>query len=405
MSGILEGVRVVSMELMEAIPAGSVWLADWGAEVIRVEPLTGEMYRGTRRATRISRILKLERGEVNWGMQLFNRNKKGLAIDLKKDEGKEILYKLIQKADVFMSNYELGALKRLKMDYDTLCQLNPKLIYTFLSGYGTVGPDKDERGFDLSAGWARPGFMYLIGEPGAIPPRNRSGMNDRVAASHAVAGVCAALFHREKTGKGQLVEVSLYQSGVWTLASDIQSALLGQPMPKDDRMKEHNPLWNNYRTKDGRWVQLTMHQSDLSWSDFCKAIERPELENDSRFSNMEVRADNCGELISIIDEVIATKTMEEWEKIFKKHDLIYARVQTSVEVVTDPQALANDFFVDLNHPVGKMKVVATPVKFLQNPATVRTGAPEVGQHNEEILLDLGYSWDDIAQLKEQEVIL
>jgi crotonobetainyl-CoA:carnitine CoA-transferase CaiB-like acyl-CoA transferase len=405
MAGILRGLKVIAMEHMEAIPAASVWMADWGAEVIRVEPLTGDMWRGARRVRGTFRTIKLDGAEADWGIQLLNRNKKGLAINLKTKPGIEILYKLIEKADVFMSNYQFDTLEKLKLDYTSLSQINPRLVYAFFSGYGTVGPDKEQRGFDNAAGWARSGMMYMTGEPGSPPPKVRGGVMDRTAAPHVVAGVLAALLHREKTGKGQELEVSLFHSAVWTLALDIQGALVGSPMPKDDRTKAQNPIWNSYRTKDDRWFQLAMLQSDLSWPDFCKAIERPKLENDPRFKDMEARRENCEELIRIIDEVLASKTMDEWDRRFREHNCIYGRVQSPAEVINDPQALANDFFVDLPHPAGKFKVVATPVKFRQNPASVKTAAPEVGQHNEEILLEMGYSWDDIAQLKEQGVIL
>lgn len=383
-----------------AIPAAGATLADWGAEVIKVEPLTGEMYRG------LVRSQAVDTPPVNWRIQLLNRNKRGLALDLKQKSGRDILYQLVQKADVFMSNYELSSLKKLKMDYATLSKINPRLIYGVLTGYGSVGPDKDERGFDYAAAWARSGIMHLMAEPEGIPIPQRGGMMDRVVASHAVAGILAALLHREKTGKGQELEFSLYHTGVWTLAEDIQAALAGFPLGRHDRTRAGNPLWNSYRAGDDRWFWLAMLQSDPSWPDFCRAIERPELENDPRFNSRETRSENCEELIRILDEVLASRNRQEWEKRFRENNCIYGRVETPVEVITDPQAVANGFFAEIHHPaVGEMKLVATPVKFRQNPASVRTPAPEVGQHTEEILLDLGYSWDDIARLKEQGVIL
>jgi len=405
MAGILEGLKVVSMELMEAVPAASVWLADWGAEVIRVEPPTRAHSRGTTRVKSMRTELQLGGVEVSWMFQSLNRNKKGLAVDLKKEPGRDILCQLVQKADVFLSNYQVSSLKRLRLDYATLSQLNPKLIYGVLSGYGSAGPDKDTAAYDRVAMWARAGFQYMLSEPGAVAPTSRPGMMDRTAAPHVLAGVLAALLHREKTGEGQELEFSLFHSAVWTLGKDMEGALVGKAMPTEDRTKVHNPIWNLYRTKDDRWLSLGMFQSDPYWPEFCRAIERPELENDPRFNNMETRAQNDEELIRILDEVFASKTINEWEMSFRKYDLIYAPVQSPVEVTTDPQALANDFFVDLPHPAGRFKVVATPVKFIQNPASVRTPAPEVGQHTEEILLDLGYSWEDIAQLKDQGVIL
>ncbi len=400
MTGILEGIKVISMGQIVAIPAASSTLADWGADVIKLEPLTGEMHRGLRRAQSV------DTGEINWVMQVLNRNQRGLAVDLKKESGRDVIYKLVQKADIFMSNYERGAVKRLKMDYATLSQINHGIIYAFVSGYGPVGPDKDERGYDFTAGWARSGMMYLIGEPGTPPAPQRVGMIDSAAGAHLVGAICAALLQREKTGEGQEIEISLYHTAVWTLCVDIQSALSGREPVKHDRTKAQNPIWNSYRTKDDRWFWLAMLQPDPAWPGFCKAIERLELENDPRFNSMEARRENCEVLIHIIGDVLASKTMSEWEERFRENNCLYGRVQTPVEVTTDPQALANGFFTEVDYSnIGKIKLVTTPIKFSKNPASLRTACPELGQHNEEILLDLGYSWDDIAQLKEQGVIL
>lgn len=406
MAGLLEGVKVVDMSHVVAMPSASATMADWGAEVIKLEPLTGELGRGLRRYRMVDgKVVPIDESEVNWGIQLHNRNKKGLALNLKTEPGRDILYKLVQESDIFVSNYELGTLEKLKIDYDTLKQYNSRIIYGVLNGYGTAGPDKDERGFDYAAAWARAGFMYMIGEPGSIPTPQRGGILDRTAAAHMVAGLMAALLHREKTGEGQKIELSLYHTGVWTMAEDIQAALMGTPNPKHDRTKAANPLWNSYRTKDDKWLWLAMLQSDPCWPDFCRAIGRPELENDPRFNSVPARWENCEELIRIIEEILASKTMEEWEKIFRENNCIYGRVASPLEVTTDPQAIANTFFADLHHPDIDMKVVTTPVKFCQNPASVRAPAPEVGQHTEDILLGLSYSWEDITRLKDQGVIL
>ena len=406
MAGILEGVKVVDMGHVVAVPAAGALLSDWGAEVIKLEPLTGDLLRGHRRNYGVDLVAQFADGEVHSSIELLNRNKKGLALDLKQESGREILYRLVKEADVFMSNYEQSALKKLKVDYATLSQHNPRLIYALLTGYGTTGPDKDERGFDYSAAWARTGIQYMIGEPGSAPPPQRGGMMDRVASIQIVAGISAALFHREKTGEGQAMEFSLYHTGVWVLASDIQCALMGSPLPKHDRTRAPNPLWNTYQTKEGRWIWLSMLQSDLQWPGLCRAIGRPELEDDPRFNSMDMREQNCEELISILDEIFATKATAEWEKPLREHSCIYARVQSPLEVTTDPQSLANDFFAEIEHPIGgKMRLVNTPAKFLQNPSSVRAAAPQIGQHTEEILVDLGYSWEDIIRLKEQGVIL
>ncbi|MFC1920917.1 CaiB/BaiF CoA transferase family protein [Chloroflexota bacterium] len=406
MPGILEGLKVVAMEHMEAVPVATLWMADWGADVLKIEPLTGDMFRGLQAAHGTTTDIKREGGNVRWTFQLINRNKKSMTLNLKTERGLEILHKLVETADVFMSNFTPDALKNLKADYASLSKVNPKIVYATISGYGSVGPDKDLRGFDHAAGWAHSGMQYMMSEPGIAPPRLPGGTIDRgVAAPHALAGVLAALLHREKTGEGQEIEVSLFRSGVWSIALPIQSAIAGTPMPITDRGKAANPLFTVYRTKDDRWIQMSMIQPDPFWPAFCQVIEKPELEKDPRFIDINKRTENNEELIKIIDEVMATKTMAEWDKRCREYDLIYSRVQTHMEVLNDPQALANDFFVDLPHPQGTFKVVATPVKFHQNPAEVKTPAPELGQHTEMTLLELGYTWEDIAGLKEQGIIL
>jgi len=406
MAGILEGLKVIAMEHMEAIPVASLWMADWGADVLKIEPLTGDMFRGLKGAHGMPTEIELSGVSVNWTFQLFNRNKRSMALNLKTEQGREILYKLVEGADVFMSNYELDSIKNLKADYETLSKVNPALVYATISGYGSVGPDSEQRGFDHAAGWARTGMQYMIGEPGSAPPRLRGGMIDRgVAAPQALSGILAALLHKEKTGEGQELEVSLFHSGIWTLALDIEAALVGITSIKDDRTKAKNPLYNVYRAGDNRWFQMSMLQSDPIWPGFCRAIERPDLENDPRFNSMEAREDNCEELIRIIDEVLASKSSDEWEPRFRENDLIYAKVQSPTEVTTDPQALANDIYVDLPHPLGSFKMVTTSVKFKQNPAEIKTSAPEVGQDTEMTLIELGYDWEDITRLKDNGVII
>ncbi|MEK7354720.1 MAG: CoA transferase, partial [Chloroflexota bacterium] len=396
MAGVLDGLKVLSMELMEAVPAASVWLADWGADVLKIEPLTGDQFRGTRRIGGASVYIDIDGAEVNPRFELLNRGKKSIALDLKQQEGRDIVYKLVKTADIFMTNNEAKALANLKMEYETLSKINPKLIYAFLNAYGTAGPDKDGPGYDRVSAWARAGFQYLIGEPGSTPPTQRSGMMDKTVAPHVLAGVLAALWHREKTGEGQKLEASLFHSAVWTLSGDIQIALVANPLPKDDRSRVANPLWSSYRCQDDRWLCLGMLRPDPYWVPLCKALERPDLERDPRFDSMEARRQNNLELISVLDEIFASQDVEYWEKRCRQYNLIYARVQNAVEVTEDPQALANNLFVDLNHPAGHVPMIASPIKFIQNPAEIRGPSPEIGQHTEEILLELGYSWEDIG---------
>ena len=403
MAGILDGIKVVSMGQIVAIPAASSTMADWGADVIKLEPLTGEMHRGLRRSQGTDMS-----GQVNWIIQVLNRSSRGLAIDVKQKAGKEAVYKLIERSDIFMCNYERNSVQKLGLDYATLSRLNPRLIYGFVSGYGKVGPDKDERGYDFTAGWARSGMMYMIGEPGTPPAPQRAGMIDSAAGAHLVSGIMAALLERQKTGRGQEVEVSLLHTAVWMLHMDIQPAMGGKEPIRHDRTKANNPLWNSYRTKDNRWFWLAMLQPDPAWPGFCRAIERPELEHDPRFKDIEARREHCEELIHLIEDILATETMAEWELRFRKHNCIYGRVQTPKEVTTDPQTIAAGLFQDVDYPgvpEGKIKLITSPVMFSDTPASIKMAAPELGQHTEEILLDLGYSWEDIGRMKEDKVIL
>jgi crotonobetainyl-CoA:carnitine CoA-transferase CaiB-like acyl-CoA transferase len=405
-AGILEGLRVVEMGHWVAVPSICALLADWGADVLKIEPLTGDAARGLGQGGDTAGEYFVNGVPVNWRIELHNRGKKSLAVDASKEAGREIIYKTIQKADVFATNYEFASLKKLRLDYAQLKEHNPRLVYALLTGYGTIGPDKDERGFDYAAAWAHSGIQHLLGQPGDVPPAQRGGMMDRNAGFHLLSGVLAALLHREKTGQGEEIHVSLYHAGVWTLAADTQAALLGVPLPKYERQKMKNPLANIYRAKDGRWIQMIMLQADLQWPGFCQAIGRPELEHDPRFGNLFARAMNSEELIGILDGIFASRTLAEWEPRLRENRCVFSSIRTPTEVIIDPQTDVNGFFASVPHPVaGELKLVTGPVDFRQNPAEIKSPAPEIGQHTEEMLVDMGYTWEDIARLKEEKVIL
>ena len=403
MSGILEGVKIVEMGHVVAIPAASSMMGDCGADVIKVEPLTGDQsrrFRGT---------------EMNPGFYLHNRSKKSIAIDLKQQSGKEIVYKLVKRSDVFLTNYQIGALEKLKMDYETLSQVNPKLVWGVVSAYGAVGPDKDMPGYDFAAGWARSGIQYMITIPGIPPPASRPGIIDRVSSFQIFGGISAALYHREKTGKGQRVEFNLYHAGVWMLGADIMDALVGVPLRMTDPRKPDNPLYETYKTQNDKWLQLTAGdryapaadpEGKIFWAAFCRALDRPDLVNDPRFATTKDRQKHREELTPILDEIFATRPYEEWEKRLKENNLMYGPIQSPIDVIKDPQALANDFFTEVQQPdVGRMKLINTPIKFVQDPAVIKSPTPLLGQHTEEILLSLGYSAQEIPKLRNEKVIL
>ena len=338
--------------------------------------------------------------------EVLNRGKRGLAVNLRVKQGREVVYRLAEQCDVFASNFQPRVLNKLGMDYGRLSPLNPKLIYATLTGYGEAGDDKEKPGYDYAAFWARGGLMSKLCAPDGVPPSHRPGIGDNITSMCITSGILAALLARERSGRGQKVAFSLYQTAAWVMNQDLQVALTkGREIPNIERRRAKNPLWNSYRTGDGRWIQLAMMQSERYWPDFCRAIERAELQSDGRFDSDEKREKNSELLVSIIDEIFAAKTLREWMGILDNHGLVNSMAQTVSEIMDDPQAVQNDFFAEFDHPnAGEIRLVASPVKFSETNAKVKGPAPQVGQHTEEILLEAGYTWDDIIRLKDEAAI-
>jgi crotonobetainyl-CoA:carnitine CoA-transferase CaiB-like acyl-CoA transferase len=403
MAGPLEGIKVLEVAEYIAMPSAIAILADWGAEVIKVEKTQGgDGLRGVRAMEGVS--VK----EIHVWWEQTNRNKKSIALDLWKEEAREIVYKLVKRSDVFVTNFTPPVVDRFRIDYETLSKLNPRLIYGHLTGFGKEGPDRNKPGYDYVAFWARSGVMSRLGAPGTPPPTQRGGFGDNLTAGFIAGAICAALYAREKTGKGQSIDFSLYRYGVWGSSMDIIMPLIqGEELPRTDRKRVMNPLWNTYETKDGVWIQIMCLQSDRYWPQFCRGLGLEHIQHDPKFESHLKREENNIELIEIIESVIRSKTYDEIEEGFKKAgEVIYGRIQTPMEVANDPQAYANEFFVEVDHPTGrKIKLIGSPAKFSVTPASIRTTAPEIGQHTEEVLIDLGYSWEDISSMKERGIIL
>lgn len=401
MAGPLDGIKVTEITMFQQGPVAGMRLGDLGADVIKVEPKTGDPARGMMKIIGTQVGLKGR----NYYFENNNRNKRSIVLDLKTERGKEIFFRLINTTDVFLNNMSIEAPIKMGIGPDALMKKNPRLIYAQASGWGRKGPDAHEYSFDYT-GIARSGLMMSCGERGAPPAQVLPGMGDELGGLICAWAVTAALYSREKTGKGQLVDTSLMGSLIAMLGLIMAApAILKQEFPREIRAQAGNPIYNHYRCQDDKWIALAHLQPDRYWPNVCQALDICHLENDPRFNSIEARGKNAKELIAIMDDKFANKTKDEWLKILKQAGCIFTPVQSPSEVANDPQVLPNRYFTYVDHPVwGKTKVVGFPWDFSETPASWRREAPELGQHTEEILLEVGYTWDDIVRFKDEAVI-
>jgi crotonobetainyl-CoA:carnitine CoA-transferase CaiB-like acyl-CoA transferase len=316
-----------------------------------------------------------------------------------------VLYALVEKSDVFLTSFLPAARRRLKIDYADLKRINPQIIYASGSGQGPKGPEAERGGFDAGSFWSRGSVAHMLTEPGKPPIMQRAAFGDTIGATFIAGGIAAALYHREKTGEGSVVDVSLLGTAVWLMAPDIlASLLLGHELPHNDRSRAPNPLMNTYLCKDDKWLMLMMLTPMRHWEECCKAIEREDLFREyplTRWIDEAVRF----ELVKILGAHFATRTRAAWMERLLQYDTIHAPVQTPTEIRDDPQVIANRYLVDYVHPThGPFKVAASPIQFNGEATEVRRVAPDAGQDTEQILLECGLSWEDIGALKEAKVI-
>jgi len=400
MTGPMDGVKVVEMGVWIAGPAAGLILADWGADVVKIEPPgIGDPART---------FAKMIGGDLpfNPPFEMDNRGKRSIVIDWTTDAGRALALELIDQADVFVSNIRQAALRRFGFDPDALAKRNSRLIYCAITGYGLDGPDKDRAAYDISAFWARSGIAHMLTQPGGQPPFQRGGMGDHGAGMVAAGAVSAALFAREKTGKGQLVSTSLLRQGIYTLSFDLALTLrFGVPMQPAERETMGNPTINAYQDSDGRWFWIVGLEAERHWPPLARCAGHPEWVEDPRFATPELRAANAGELIALLDEVFAQRTRAQWGEIFDaEQDLWWAPVQSIEEVFADPQAHAAGGFVEVPDGEGTTLLPATPVDFEGTPWAPRFMAPEHGQHTEEVLNEIGRSSTEINALRTNGVI-
>ena len=397
----LEGIKVVEYAVFHAGPGAAAILGDLGADVIKIESGAGDPERSW--TTVGLADMSLSNGESIF-FQISNRNKRGIYLDIEKEKGRKILHRMIKEADVFLTNLRKSTKAKLGIDYESLRKVNPRIIHANVSGYGPEGPMQDLGAFD-PLGQACSGLMYVTGD--SEPALLHGGVMDQAAAIVASHAVLTALLARERLGTGQEVHASLYGAGLWLMYPNLMLANVLSITPKhisSDRY-HHSPLRNLFRCKDKKWIVATHHPDEKYWTTFCRATGQTALLTDPRFADSKGRRAYCAELVSIFDEIFATKTREEWLEILLKEKLLFCPVQDIDEVRTDPQALANDYVVQFNDRLlGDVKIPGYPVRFSAHRAGTQSFAPTLGEHTELVMRRMGYTDEEIRELKEEGVI-
>ena len=404
-SGPLKGIRVLDWTMWQFGPVSAAMMGDMGADVIKIEGLEGDAGRTLSIAARERTALW---GDRNAYFETCNRNKRGIAVNLKMSEGREIVYRLVKDTDVFVQNFRKGVAERLGLDHDTLRQINHRLVYGSATGYGPEGPDAYTPSLD-GCGQARGGLMMAATPLGTPEPSWIQGaVSDQVGATMLCFGILAALVARAQQGIGQKVEASHLSSVMWLQGLAISmNSMQDRWRAQYSREQAPNPLTCIYKCKDDRWIMLMMLQPDRYWAHFAPILGIPHLVEDPKFANMAARTEHAPELIEILSQRFATRDYAEWDTALRQGgDFIYAKVQSIQELQDDPQVIANNYITTFDHPtLGPVKVCNHPLIYSETPAEVWREAPELGQHTEEVLLEAGYDWSGIERLRDAGVIL
>ena len=400
---VLEGIRVVEVAQYVFVPlAGSV-LAEWGAEIVKVEPPGGgDAYRGLRRTG----ALAIE-GPVNFAIEHANRGKRSIGLDLAKPGGREVLAALVRSADVFLTNLLPESRARLGIELEDVRAWNPRIVYARGTGMGERGAERNRGGFDYATFWARAGSAYGATPPGAERPSPMPGgsYGDSLAGLTLAGAISAALFARERTGEAPVVDLSLLGMGMWAMGMAIAGSLaqgtVWQPLP---RVPETNALAGTYRTQDGRYIALVCLQAFRHWPEFCRLVGHPEWQDDPRFATAELLQQNSADCAALLDALFASAPLAHWRRVLAPFSGVWEVVQDTLEVTRDPQVEANGLLARVEAGDGSsFQLVANPVQFDEVPGGT-TRAPEAGEHTEEILLELGFDWDRIGALRKEGVL-
>ena len=392
----LAGVRVVEIAHWVAVPAAGAMLADLGADVVKIEPPPrGEVYRRSRPkyAGYASDFPESP------AFHCDNRGKRCLALDLEKPAVRAAILRLVDRADVFLTNLLPRRRARYGFDHATLLARRPSLIVGAISGYGLGGEEADRAAFDYTAYWARTGLMDMMRDVGAPPSLQRPAVGDHAAASNLVCGILAAMRLRDRDGRGRYVETSLLQTGFHVLSSDLATALATrEPVPRHDRRTARNPLWNSYATADGRWLLLVMIEPDRYWTALCGALEAPGLAADERFAEPLPRMANAPALVAELERRFAERPLAEWARRLDAAGVIWAPMQSVLEAIDDPQARAMGYVRTITHPAGDLESIGPPFRIEGSPIGVDRGASPVNADARALFREVGLADDEIDGL-------
>ncbi len=400
-AALLSGIKVLEIATFVFGPGAGAILSDFGADVIKVEsPGLGDPLRHAHKSPPFMKL------DFDYAWQQDNRNKRSIALNLKSDEGREVLLKLVREADVLITNFPPHVLARLQIRYDDLAPINDQLIYGQITGYGEKGDDANTPGFDGNAYWARTGLMDAVRTAEGEPAMPSPAMGDHPSAMTMYAAIMTGLYKRERSGKGSKISTSLMANGLWAASSALSGILAGTtPYRRLNPAKPGSALVNYYRTKDERWISLIVIQEEKHWSNFLKAIERPDLANDPRFAELAIRFKHAKELGAILRDIFCTRNCEEWRQRLRDNKITFSVVATFEDVIDDPQALENDMFIDVEgHNFGRGQAVNSPFWIDGSDKVAAHIGSALGADSVGILRELGYEDKQIQQLTERGAI-
>jgi crotonobetainyl-CoA:carnitine CoA-transferase CaiB-like acyl-CoA transferase len=405
MTKVLEGVRVVEVSLYGFVPSAGAVLADWGADVIKIEhPDQGDPMRGL-----VVSGIRPEDVGLTFMWEIVNRGKRSVAIDLGVADGRQLLLDMVAEADVFLTNFLPSARRKLGIDVEDIMGRNPGIVFARGSGQGPKGPEADKGGFDAISYWYRTGISAAVTPPDHPMPIRMPGpaFGDVQSGMMLAGGIGAALAYRARTGQGVVVDVSLLAAGLWAMQPGVLGTQLtgADELPKPARVSLGNPLVNTYRTADGRFVALNMLQGDRYWADLCTAMGRPDLIDDPELATADLRAEHVDRCVAVLDDLFGRRSLAEWQDVLSRQDGQWDVVRVVREANDDTQALANGYVTPVTFDDGRVfNLVSAPVQFDETAPELRPG-PALGAHTEEVLLEMGRSWDEIGHLKEAKAII